>query len=344
MPNCPERSGEASPGGGEGLLQSSGMASRYLPLRSDAGFRPDFGKGSPLAQRLERERTAAARPKGSLPGQTLYGELPGTWDYVAGFVTFPYLLEGTTPDQLLLRGLPTELLSGDLYQVQGWQRNAYWIDAGDGIPRLLASELILPDYVPDPADPFVDSGHLNFAQLVLYREAGRDYSAYPADGAYGTIWFVTDPQTGDVIDAIIDLYGPDNLYEKTEYLFENDSIKPLLITYRLSEPEFLYYTEYGEHIPLTQNVSIGLANHVPGVDYIDPFLNAIGFDADQPLELLLEGYLDLGNGEAQWAYSEVYPLGYNWPEAADRLFEGDFEALVSRPDGTPPRRIVRARQ
>jgi hypothetical protein len=54
-------------------------------------------------------------------------------------------------------------------------------------------------------------------------------------------------------------------------------------------------------------------------------------------------YLDLGNGEAQWAYSEVYSLGYNWPEGADRLFDGDFEALVGRPDGAQSHRIVRSR-
>lgn len=343
VPNCPEGCGEATVGG-TAIWERSGMASRYLPLRSDAGFRPDLGKGSPLAQRLQRERAAAARPKGALPGQSLFGELPGTWDYVTGYVTFPYLLEGSTPDQLLLRGLPTERLTGDLYQVQGWQRSAYWIDAGDGIPRVLASELIMPGYVPDPADPFTDSGDLNFGQLILYREAGRDYSSYPEGGAFGTLWFVADPQTGEVIDAIVDLYDAASEYEKTVFLFEGDSLKPLLITYRLSEPEFLYYAEYGDFIPLTQDVSIGLANHVPGVDFVDPFLNAIGFDANQPLELLLEGYLDLGNGEAQWAYSEVYPLGYNWPEAADRLFAGDFEALAGRPDGTPPRRIVRPRQ
>jgi hypothetical protein len=325
-----------------GVEPRPGLATRYQSLRSEATFRPDFKQGSALAQQATQTR-ASTQAKGSLPGQSLYGELAGNWDVVTGYVTFPYLFEGSTPDQLLLRGLPTEPFGGDLYQVQGWQRSAYWINTGDGIPRLLSSELIIPGYVPEPDHPFTDAGDLNYAQLVLYREQGRDYSAYLAGGAFAVLLFVADPDNGDVIDAVVDLYDADGNYEKTEYLYAGDSIMPLLISYRLSEPDVLYYAEYTDYIPLTQDVSINLANHVPGVDFIDPFLNAIGFDADRPLELLLEGFRDLGNGETQWAYSEIYPLGYNWPEARDRLFAGDFEALVGRPDGNPPGSIVRPR-
>jgi len=195
--------------------------------------------------------------------------------------------------------------------------------------------------VPQPGEPFTDSGSLNIAPLMLYKEDGRDYSAYPEDGAFATIFFVADPVTGEILDAIVDLYDANSVYEKTEYLYENDSMQPLLLMYRLAEPDFTFYAEYGEHILLGESVSIDLANHVPGVDFVDPFLSAIGFDAaNTPLELLLEGARELSGGEVEFGYSAVYPLGYTWSEAADKLFDSGFESPAA---AAPKSRIVRTR-
>lgn len=314
VPNCPEGCGEASPGG-----------TRAAALRTEIQFRREPGSGSPLEQRYFDSKIAAA-PAGSGQGQSLFANLPGQWDQVSGFVTFPFSFDGITVDQLLLRGLPAQRIGvTDDYEVSGWTRSAYWFDVGNGIPRLLSSELIDPNYVPAPGDPFSDSGHLNFSQLVKYRENGRDYSAYPEGAAYATVFFVSDPVSGQVLDAIVDLYDANSVYEKTEYLYEGDSLQPLLVAYRLSEPEFLYFAEYGDFIPLSNNVSIGLANYVPGVDFVDPDL--VGFDAaNAPLQLLLEGYREVPVGGVQWGYSTVHPLGYTWGEAQDRLFDSGFEA------------------
>jgi hypothetical protein len=330
IPNCPEGCGEVGPGGTRAVL------------RPEIQFRREPGSGSALEQRyLDGKITAAPAVSGQ--GQSLFANLPGEWDQVSGFVTFPYSFDGTTVDQLLLRGLPAQRIGvTDDYEVSGLTRSAYWFDVGNGIPRMFSSELIDPNYVPAPGDPFSDSGQLNFSQLVKYRENGRDYSAYPEGAAFATVFFVSDPVSGQVLDAIVDLYDANSEYEKTEYLYEGDSLQPLLLAYRLSEPEFLYFAEYGDFIPLSNNVSIGLANYVPGVDFVDPDL--VGFDAaNAPLQLLLEGYRQVPVGGVQWAYSAVHPLGYTWGEAQDRLFESGFEATQAATKASTWRNLIRKR-
>ncbi len=306
---------------------------------------PQHVLGALATDRYERSGlgTAGPLPAGS-SGQLLYGDMPGQWDEVRAYVTFPYSFDrGVTTDQLLLRGLfATATGSGDTYQASGWSRSAYWLTGADGIPRLLASAIIVPNYVPAPGDPFTDSGTLSIAPLMLYKEDGRDYSAYPADGAYATIFFVADPFSGEILDAVVDLYDANSVYEKTEYLYEGDSMQPLLLLYRLEEPDFTFYAEYGGHILLGENVTLELEHHVPGVDYVDPFLSAIGFDAaNTPLDLLFEGVRELPGGELEWGYSPPYPLGYTWGQAADELFAADFEAATQ---GAPKAQIVRKRR
>lgn len=331
VPGCPEGCGEGEPAGTRGAV-----------LRTEVQFRREPGSGSALEQRYFDNRAGAA-PAGAGQGQSLFANLPGQWDQVSGFVTFPYSADGISVDQLLLRGLPAQRIGvTDNYEVSGWTRSAYWFDVGNGIPRLFSSELIDRNYVPAPGDPFSDSGHLNFSQLVKYRENGRDYSAYPEGAAYATVFFVSDPVSGQVLDAIVNLYDATSEYEKTEYLYEGDSLQPLLIAYRLSEPEFLYFAEYGDFIPLSDNVSIGLADYVPGVDFVDPDL--VGFDAaNAPLELLLEGYREVPVGGVQWAYSSVRPLGYTWGEAQDRVFDSGFEATPAAAKRLTWRNLIRTR-
>lgn len=339
IPNCPTSCGEASPGGGT-IQERLSLINRSLYSQPQARFRPQASEGSLMQRRYLAKGPVA--PFGS-GGQTLYGDFPGQWDEVSGYVTFPHSFDGgITTDQILLRGLrATATGTGDTYEVGGWTRSAYWITGDDSVPRVLPATMIVPSYVPQPGEPFTDSGSLNIAPLMLYKEDGRDYSAYPEDGAFATIFFVADPVTGEILDAIVDLYDANSVYEKTEYLYENDSMQPLLLMYRLAEPDFTFYAEYGEHILLGESVSIDLANHVPGVDFVDPFLSAIGFDAaNTPLELLLEGARELSGGEVEFGYSAVYPLGYTWSEAADKLFDSGFESPAA---AAPKSRIVRTR-
>lgn len=340
VPDCPTGCGEATPGGG-GIQDRLALINRSLYGQPQAKFRPEPSETSPMQQRYLG--TDGPLPAGS-SGQLLYGDMPGQWDEVRAYVTFPYSFDrGVTTDQLLLRGLfATATGSGDTYQASGWSRSAYWLTGADGIPRLLASAIIVPNYVPAPGDPFTDSGTLSIAPLMLYKEDGRDYSAYPADGAYATIFFVADPFSGEILDAVVDLYDANSVYEKTEYLYEGDSMQPLLLLYRLEEPDFTFYAEYGGHILLGENVTLELEHHVPGVDYVDPFLSAIGFDAaNTPLDLLFEGVRELPGGELEWGYSPPYPLGYTWGQAADQLFAADFEAITQ---GAPKAQIVRKRR
>lgn len=344
VPNCPEGAREARGPDGFGA-PPDGL--NPMAIRYQATFRREAGTGSKLQQRYLDRTHAPTAATGGFVTETLTGDLAGDWDVVTGFVTFPFSFDGIETDYLLVRGLPTERLpGGDTYQVNHWKRSAYWIDAGDGAPRLLSSELLDPNYVPDPDDPddpFVDGGELNFAQLVLYREQGRNYSAYPQQAAFGNLFFVVDPASGEVIDAAIDLYDAGSVYEKTVFLFEGDSLLPLLITYKLDEPEFLYYAEYGDYITLSQGFDIGLADHVPGRHFVDPALNDVGFDAAAaPLMLLLEGFAEVPGDDPLWAYSKVFPLNYTWNEAG-QIFASNFEPVIDEIASTFQRSVVRQR-
>jgi hypothetical protein len=297
-----------------------------------ATFRRESGDGSPLAQRyLDGLRSTPSNRAGG-EGETFFGDLAGDWDEVTGYITFPYSWDDVVDDYILVRGLPAERLpDSNTYQVNNWTRSAYWIDIGDGRPRFLSSKLLDPDYVPEPDDPFVDSGELNYAQLVLYREEGRDYSAYPEEAAFGSLLFLVDPVSGQVIDAVVDLRDANGEYEKTEYLYVGDELQPLLNTYVLTEPESIYYAFYGDFITLSQDHTVDRASYIPGLDFVDPDLAELEFDAyNAPLTLLLEGFSepDKPEGDPEWAYSKVYPLGYTWGEGIEVIFRTRFEATA----------------
>ena len=327
-------------------VRGGALASRYLSPHSNVIFRRENGTGSELQQRyLDRTSTGT---RGAFQGEALFGDLVGDWDVVTGFVTIPYSFDGITDDYLLLRGLPTERLpDSDTYQVDNWTRSAYWIDVGDGVPRVLSSQLLDPYYVPAGDDLLEQSGELNYSPLVLYKIPGEDYSQFDREAAYGIVFFITDPASGEVIDAVIDLYSENFEYEYTDYLYEGDQLMPLLITYKLDEPEFLYYAEYGEFITLSQDVEIGLANHVPGVDFVDPDLDQLEFDAATvPLVLLLEGFAESDDpeGDPVWAYSTPNPLGYSWGQSAVRIFGSRFESEDAGRAANSQRQVVRSRQ
>jgi hypothetical protein len=331
---CPERNGESKEG----------------PTASHATFRFDSDIRSAELQRYLNRTHLPMPARGAIQGDSLFGDMSGDWDRVTGFVTFPHSFDGIDDDYLLIRGLPAERLpDSDTYQVNGWTRSAYWIDVGNGLPRLLSSELLEPNYIPEPDDPFEDSGELNVTHLVRYREQGRDYDqeGFPGGAAFGSLFFLVNPADGEVIDAVIALFDANNEYEKVEYLYEGDELQPLLISYKLDEPEYLYYAEYGEFIVLSQSVEIGLANHVPGVDFVDPDLDKLEFEAATvPLVLLLEGFAEPEEpeGDPTWAYSTPSPLGYTWGQSAARIFGSRFEPEDAGRAANSRRQVVRSRQ
>jgi len=341
MPDCPTSAG------GEGEESKEPRTASHATFRFDSDIR---------AEELQRylNRTHLPTPsRGNIQGETLFGDMIGDWDRVTGFVTIPHSFDGIDDDYVLLRGLPAERLpDSDTYQVNGWTRSAYWIDVGDGVPRLLSSELLEPNYVPEPDDPFEDSGELNFSQLVRYREQGRDYDkeGFAGGAAFGSLFFLVDPASGEAIDAVIALFDANNEFEKVEFLYEDDNLQPLLISYKLDEPEYLYFAEYGGFIPLSQAFTIELANHIPNVDFVDPELAELEFDAaNVPLVLLLEGFAEPEDpkDDPVWAYSDIHPLGYTWGQAGNVIFTSRFESAtdlsVSSGERLEQVQIVRSR-
>lgn len=319
---------------------------------------------------LQVERWLARQPAPRSPEQatagagTFYGEIAGAWDDVDGYFTVPYEVEGLGTLEILLRGFATTPLGGSHYAVSGWDRSVYWLDVGDGMPRLLQALELANDYVPEPDDYFFDSQDvvdtctpgagctLNLVPYLRYREFGADYSnrGYRENGeAFDEVQmaFVTDG-VGDAIDAAV-LFEEGIGTDPIQPFFEGDEIFMSIIAYKMDEPEFVYALGYMKAFASLQgSASISRANLIPGVDYMDPELPPDLDAGERPVRLVLdasagggEGYGTGGPREAgTFAYGGPFDLGFTWSAAQEFLYRNGYEALhLNR---APGRKLVRA--
>lgn len=282
---------------------------------------------------------------------TFFGRIAGQWDDVDGYFTIPYEVAGLGTLEVLIRGFPAQSVGQDIYAVTGWDRSAYWLDTGDGRPRLLQALELISDYVPEPGDYFIDSPDvvstctagagctLNLVPYLRYQEFGADYSnrGYIENGVrFDEIQmaFVTDGE-GDAIDALV-LFEEDIGTDPVQPFQQGDTIFLSILAYKLDEPEYIYALGYmTEFAPLELNASISRSNRVPGEDYVDPDLPADLNAGSRPVRLVLDASVQDGTGygiggtrpEGNFAYGGPFPLGFNWRSARSYLHRSGFEAL-----------------
>jgi hypothetical protein len=287
---------------------------------------------------------------GGVPPLRLSATLPGDWDQVQGFVTFPQFYEEDDVGRLeiVLRGF--SVVPGDAeneYVVPAWDRNLFFIDpdATDPaeIPRVLPTVELESAYQPMPDDDyeiFRDDPPVlaactgsNFCSIqeVPYaelQEEGRDYADYPYGAASVIVYLVID-DAGALISAAADIFDENLEYERTDFLYIGDTIEFFATGLDVDEPEVIYVIGYMSPRVLSDDFILERAFYIPGVDYEDPDL-PVGFDAGaQPIQFLLEGgRAGVGGNPDVWEQAGPFDLGVQWQELPGFIFRSRFEAPI----------------
>jgi len=290
---------------------------------------------------------------------TFYGDIAGNWDDVDGYFSLPYSVANLGELNILLRGFPARSVGGDRYAVEGWDRSVYWLDVGDGTPRLLQALELAGDYVPVAGDYFFGSETvvdtcsagagctLNLVPYLRYQEFGADYSHRGAEEGgvkFDEIQlaFVTNGQ-GDAIDAAV-LFDAEEVPDAIQPFELGDKILLATLAYKIDEPEYIYALRYmAAFAPLALNAGISRANYIPGTDFIDPELPADLDAGNRQVRLILDASSGRGDGygtggarpPGAFFYAGPFALGFVWKNAQSFVFRDGFEALV--PAGAKPK-------
>ena len=294
------------------------FSSSAVPIGSTRMSRGVVGyKGLNRRARSKSAASSMASAK-ALGGETLNGELSGSWDQVYGVLTYPDPL-GDPNIFVVGVSLPAQAKGDGQYEVPGWHREGFFLDTGDGVPRLLASSLLDANFVPESDDVLFESGQLWVSEFVLYREheeLERDpdfYQGYEYGATDADLRFVTDDD-GKVLQIAIDIYD-----QFGEYLYSvdpkpGDFYDPGMTYYDLREPNFTYIGYYFSFLQeITGDLQLTREYLVPS-GASDPALPSDYDSADVEPFLILEGGKETDDGDT-FAYSTPTPLGYTWGEA-----------------------------
>ncbi len=277
---------------------------------------------APTAQEQAAPLLGALPTSNSTQSVTLLGEFRGAWDFVTGWLSFPYLDDDGEEVQVLLRGFFTEESEANHYSLGQWDGKLFWIDLGDGVPRLLPAQPWESNYVPEPGELPAVSGRLYHVGYLLFRQAGVSYPAdqWADEAATAELWFVMDENDEQVLEFSIDLFNDNGDYLESRYLAAGDSLQIFTTAYDMADPYVVILIDYMEMKTLNSLPTITQAHWMPNIDFTDSDLAAkaaVGFDASAiELELMFEGewYDDLGF--TTYGYSNPpTALGYTWGEA-----------------------------
>lgn len=288
-----------------------------------------FRSTSALTQSLPDRREAAIQSRksknailnSSKNSNTITGSIAGDWEFVTGWVGFPY----TYNNQdffALVRGFDGTKQAGDEYSFSGWDGKVFWIDMGDGIPHLVPSQLLTDDFEPFADDIFTQSGKLYDAGFVLFRAEGETYPAneWEEQAAWSHLLYVTDAND-QVLEVIVDVYNDNDEYLGSTYPRAGDQLQLRTHAYDLNDPQSVWMLEYMDFKTLTAQASIEKAHYLPQVDYKDPSLATRAGAQFDTSSLNLKLLLDAGRPDRlnsfnyQFAFNTPEPLGYTWGEA-----------------------------
>lgn len=334
----------------QALLARTGLP-RDAADRARVAPRLDF-HGAYQGNRLDHQRGL----QDELKPLRLSATLPGEWDQVEGFVTFPrnYEADDLGRLEIVLRGftpVPGEV--PDEYVVPAWDRNLFFIHPDtnnpDEFPRVLGTVEYESFYQPAPDDDYEifrdDEPVLEFCtgdnfcsiQVVAYaelQEEWRDYSDYPNGAAPARVYFVIRGD-GEPLSAAADIYDENFEYERTDFLYIGDTIEFFMQALDIDQPGLIYLISYMTPSVLSDNFTLERAFLVPGQDYTDTDLPADFDAAVQPIQFLLEGGQAGVDGHPDvFEYSGPFDLGVQWADLPGFVFRSRFNTPT--PDRTLP--------
>ncbi|MFO7552859.1 MAG: hypothetical protein R6W80_15740 [Haliea sp.] len=302
-------------------------------LRQVESFRRDHAK--PRAASSFPSARVTGVYTGTLP---LQGSIDGNWDSVTGWITFPTYSDTEHLLYVLLRGFDGTLQSGSNYSFGGWNGKLFWIDLGDGVPRLLPAALWNDQYVPGTGELPAQSGRLYLSSNVLYRQAGADYpvTQWADEAAWADLWFVTD-ENNQLKEISVDLYDDNANYLESRSLAPGDQLQILSQAYDLTDPTIVWMVFYMDFKTLNGQPTISEQHLEPNIDFTDTdLLKYAGSQFDSRalnLDLLLEGTGTDSNDNTVYGYNTPTSLGYTWAEMAVLADGGTLGAASSGSSG-----------
>ncbi len=317
-----------------GGAQAGGVSTCTEPNCGPAGGTTRYSKSLVSYKRAVQAPHAAPMGK-ALTGETLAGELAGSWDEVAGVVTFPWQAGEGLELYLVALSLPAQSTGAAQYSAPGWQRELFFLDFGDGVPRLLSSYLLDADFTPQAGDVIDQAGQLWYSQFALYQEAEElagdadFYAGYAEGAAIADIRFVAN-DAGEVQQIAIDIYDDAGNYQYSVAPQAGDRLNPSFVGYELEQPDLLYALFYFDQPrAIIEEISLERSYYVPSA--LNDSALPEGFDsAGLEVAVLLEGVKTV-DGESSFAYSVPQSLGYTWGKAQQSTSSGGGSSGVIAP-------------
>lgn len=236
--------------------------------------------------------------------------LDGDWDEVIAHVGFTFHGEDQQDYFISIIGLGTYPEGNGLYSTDEWDRKAFWIDAGDGVPMHLAAEFV-GEFYTDETDTETVFIYQNLN--VLYRQQGKDYSNTDLNGEWIYMEIITDP-SNNYIDHEIVFFDENDEEIGTSKLQVGDQIQTWTASFDFNEPDIYWLqTMEVDFRPITQEPSIFYKHLTPNVDFPNAYTEGRIDFSDIDLQLSLLGVKgDVNTGETTYFYSDAKNIGFKW--------------------------------
>lgn len=260
----------------------------------------------------ELSEKAEATRQSTNPGLTFQHTIPGEWDLVVGEIGFFWNFETDNVGQAFVSIIGIEAFpdGNEQYTTIPWERKAFWIDVGDGVPMHLAAEYygyIAPE--TEGGDPTLV--YANYS--TYYRQQGVDYSNTELGGEEITLWLYTDLDN-NVLDYEIDRYDENgDPLEPTRFNL-GDQIQTWTTLFDLDDPDTIWLTTMEDHFrTITHEPQFKFDHLTPNKDFVNqPTLGNIDF-SNIDLQLALFGIkVDPKTGNETYRFSTPKDVGVKW--------------------------------
>lgn len=293
------------------------VASRVKPLHLNPEKKDSLGEVRSF--NLSQKRVS---PKQVTAKRIYQNTIEGNWDYVVGQIGFYHEFEGIGKAFVSIFGIGTYDEGNGVYSTEDWDRQAFWLEVGDGVPLHLAVEFYGEfEEVDDPNSTF----YVYYGYNLLYRQNGVDYTGVSYDGfEFGGIWIdfelITDPEN-NYLDHNIYIYDENGELVDERKLEIGDQVQSNTAMFDLDDPETIWVATMDEEFHTVQDIPLIYYKHLtPNVDFPnEKTLGLIDF-SNVDLQLVLLG---VNEGENDilfnyptnpFQYSSVIDMGLKWDD------------------------------
>lgn len=287
---------------GSGMVKSP-LIHKKIVLRNDSKTKYDAKWLTAVKQKTQKTHTDDTP-------FVFQHTLNGDWDLVIGQIGFFHDFEDLGTSFVSIIGILTFPEESGVYSTVPWDRKAFWLDVGDGIPMHVAAELY------DIEDPEEENGDIHFIYnnySVSYQKQGIDYSQTEFNGEPINLVLITDLDN-NVLDYYIERYDENGVLLETGQFQIGDKIQTWTTIFDLDDPDTIWVTTMEENYrTITSEPQFSYRHLTPNKDFPNSLTqNLIDFSSID-LQLSLFGVnIDKVSGYESYLFSEPKDLGMKW--------------------------------